>query len=212
MLWWQVAAPELLSLLKESGALLEGHFLLTSGRHSDRYVEKFRLLEQPAALDTVAAAAVESVHPDEIDVVLGAAVGGILLAGAVARLLGRRIMFTERVDGVMTLRRGFALAPGERVLIVDDIVTTGGSVKELLEVARQAGAAVHSVVCLVDRSAGDIDFAAPKRALLRLPMTSWAPEDCPLCKTEIPLTEQGRSGKEAPAEQGGESGTISGTG
>ena len=200
MIWWQVAAPELLDLLKESGALLEGHFLLTSGRHSDRYVEKFRLLEQPAALDRVAAAAVESVPSDEIDVVLGAAVGGILLAGAVARLLGRRIMFTERVDGVMTLRRGFTLAPGERVLIVDDIVTTGGSVKELLEVARRAGAVVHSVVCLVDRSAGDIDFAVTKRALLRLPMTSWAPENCPLCQAGVPLSERGRSGRETPVE------------
>ena len=194
-------APDLLDLLKESGALLEGHFLLTSGRHSDRYVEKFRLLEQPAALDRVAAAAVAGVPPDEIDVVLGAAVVGILLAGAVARLLGRRTMFTERVDGVMTLRRGFALAPGERVLIVDDIVTTGGSIKELLDVVDRAGAAVHSVVCIVDRSAGDIDIAATKRALVRLPMTSWSPENCPLCKAGVPLTERGRSGRGAPADK-----------
>ncbi len=188
-------AFDLLSLLQESGALLEGHFLLTSGRHSDRYIEKFRLLEQPDALDAAARAMVEGIKPDEVDVVLGAAVGGILLAGAVARVLGRRTMFTERVDGVMDLRRGFALSPGDRVLVVEDIVTTGGSVSELLDAVREAGARVQSVVCLVDRSEQGIDFGAPGRVLLRLPIADWEPEDCPLCRRGTPLIKPGRSGK-----------------
>ncbi len=186
---------DLLSLLHERGALLEGHFLLTSGRHSDRYIEKFRLLEWPDSLDIAARAMAEGISPDEVDVVLGAAVGGILLAGAVARILGRRTMFTERVDGVMTLRRGFALSPGERVLVVEDIVTTGGSVFELLGVVRAAGARVQSVVCLVDRSEPGVDFGAPGRTLLRLPIATWEPEDCPLCRQNVPLVKPGRSGK-----------------
>lgn len=193
---------DLLSLLQRSGALLEGHFLLTSGLHSDRYIEKFRLLERPDALDIVAKAMVKDIHPEEVDVVLGAAVGGILLAGAVARVLGRRIpegsirtMFTERVDGIMTLRRGFTLSPGERVLIVEDIVTTGGSVFELLDVVRKAGANVQGLVCLVDRSEAGIDFNTPGGVLLRLPIATWEPGECPLCKKGVPLVKPGRSGK-----------------
>jgi len=188
---------DLLNLLQDSGALLEGHFLLTSGLHSDRYIEKFRLLEQPDALDAVAGAMTEGIKSDEVDVVLGAAVGGILLAGAVARVLGRRTMFTERVDGVMTLRRGFALSPGERVLVVEDIVTTGGSVFELLDLVHKAEARVQNVVCLVDRSEQGIDFGLPGRVLLRLPIATWEPEDCPLCKQGLPLVKPGRSGKRA---------------
>ena len=186
---------DLPALLRSSGALLEGHFLLTSGRHSDRYIEKFRLLEQPAMLDAVAAALAEGISPHDVDVILGAAVGGILLAGAVARQLGRRIIFTERVDGAMTLRRGFQLAPGERVLIVDDIVSTGGSLGELLAVVRAAGATVHSVACMVDRTNDGMDVEVPKRVLLRLPLGSWAPGECPLCRNGIPLDRPGRRGK-----------------
>ncbi|MFB0515556.1 MAG: orotate phosphoribosyltransferase [Candidatus Neomarinimicrobiota bacterium] len=193
---------DLLDLLQKSGALLEGHFLLTSGLHSDRYIEKFRLLERPDSLDAAAEAMAADIRPDDVDVVLGAAVGGILLAGAVARVLGRRIpegsirtMFTERVDGVMTLRRGFALEPDDRVVVVEDIVTTGGSVLELLEVVRRSGARVHRVVCLVDRSREGVDFGAPAKVLLRLPIATWEPGDCPLCKQGIPFIKPGRSGK-----------------
>lgn len=197
-MWCSPMDFDLLSLLQKSGALLEGHFLLSSGRHSDRYIEKFRLLERPEALDTVAKAMVEGIRREDVDVVLGAAVGGILLAGAVARVLDRRTIFTERVDGVMTLRRGFALSPGERVLVVEDIVTTGGSVFELLDMVRQAGAAIQAVVCLVDRSEEGIDFGTPGKVLLRLPIASWQPEDCPLCRKGVPLIKPGRSGKGQP--------------
>ncbi len=188
-------APDLKQLLTDSGALLEGHFLLTSGRHSDRYIEKFRLLERPTALDAVAQAMAEGIDPAEVDVVLGAAVGGILIAGAVARVLDRRTMFTERVDGRMTLRRGFELHPDDRVLVVEDIVTTGGSVQELLEVARQVGARVTQVACLVDRSTGGLELTPPTKVLLRLPIASWAPRECPQCLKGLPLAQPGRTGK-----------------
>ncbi|MCH8327553.1 MAG: orotate phosphoribosyltransferase, partial [Candidatus Marinimicrobia bacterium] len=135
-------------VLEETGAMLRGHFLLTSGRHSDRYIEKFRLLEQPQALDDAARAMIGTITPQQVDVVLGAATGGILLAGAVSRQLGRRTMFTERVEGEMTLRRGFALQPGEKVLIVEDIVSTGGSIAELIDIVQQAQAEVVLAVCL----------------------------------------------------------------
>ncbi len=188
-------APDLKQLLTDSGALLEGHFLLTSGRHSDRYIEKFRLLERPTALDAVAQAMAEGIDPAEVDVVLGAAVGGILIAGAVARVLDRRTMFTERVDGRMTLRRGFELHPDDRVLVVEDIVSTGGSVQELLEVVRQAGARVMRVACLVDRSASGLKLTPPTKTLLRLPIASWAPRECPQCLKGLPLAQPGRTGK-----------------
>ncbi len=187
--------PDLMQLLTDSGALLEGHFLLTSGRHSDRYIEKFRLLEHPAALDAVAGAMAEGIDPAEVDVVLGAAVGGILIAGAVARMLDRRIMFTERVDGRMTLRRGFELHPADRVLVVEDIVSTGGSVRELLALVQAAGAQVQQVACLVDRSADGLKLTPPAKTLLRLPIASWTPRECPQCLEGLPLAQPGRTGK-----------------
>ncbi|MFC1481138.1 orotate phosphoribosyltransferase [Candidatus Neomarinimicrobiota bacterium] len=186
---------DLKQLLADCGALLEGHFQLTSGRHSDRYVEKFRLIEQPRYLDEAAQAMVAGIDPDSVDIVLGAAVGGILIAGAVARHLDRRTMFTERVDGVMTLRRGFELGPQDRVLIVEDIVSTGGSVVELINVAQAAGATIVQVSCLVDRTLDGIKFDVPSKALLRMPIASWEPEECPLCKEGIPIQNRGRSGK-----------------
>ncbi|UCH11705.1 MAG: orotate phosphoribosyltransferase [Fidelibacterota bacterium] len=187
---------DLLNTLQQSGALLEGHFQLTSGKHSGRYIEKFRLLEQPRALDEVAQAMVNDPLVKDIDVVLGAAVGGILLAGAVARILNCHTMFTERVDGAMTLRRGFALQPGDRVLVVEDIVTTGGSVFELLDVVRDSGAILVAVKCLVDRNEPPgIDFGAPGKALLNLPIPAWDPDECPLCEEGLPLIKPGRTGK-----------------
>ncbi len=186
---------DLEQMLMDSGALLEGHFLLTSGRHSDRYIEKFRLLERPAALDEAARAMAAGIDPDNVDVVLGAAIGGILIAGSVARILDRRTMFTERVDGKMTLRRGFELHPADRVVVVEDIVSTGGSLLELLEVVTAAGATIERVACLVDRTIDGLNLDAPTVVLHRMPIASWVPDDCPLCAQNIPLKKPGRSGK-----------------
>ena len=186
---------ELLTLLQNTSAMLEGHFLLTSGRHSDVYIEKFRILEDPNALDEVCRAMAEIVMDENVELVLGAAIGGILIAGGVGRHLSVRHIFSERVKGKMELRRGFSITKGQRVVIVEDIITTGGSVVELIQLAKEQGAEIVQVVNLVHRSAGEVDFGVPSTALLTIPSESWEPIDCPLCKQGVPITERGRTGK-----------------
>ena len=190
---------ELLTLLKETGAILEGHFLLTSGRHSDVYIEKFRILENPRALDEVCREMAEIVKDQNIALVLGAAIGGILISGGVGRHLGVKHIFCERVNGRMKLRRGFSIAKGQRIVIVEDIITTGGSVAELIELVEQQGAEIIHVVNLVDRSSVDVDFGVPFTALLTLPSESWEPANCLLCKQGIAITQRGRTGKKMEA-------------
>ena len=189
-------SSKLLTLLKETGAILEGHFLLTSGRHSDVYIEKFRILENPHALDDVCREMAEIVKDQNIELVLGAAIGGILISGGVGRHLGVKHIFCERVNGRMKLRRGFSIAKGQRIVIVEDIITTGGSVVELIELVEEQGAEIIHVVNLVDRSTVDVDFGVPSTALLSIPSESWEPENCVLCKQGIAITQRGRTGKE----------------
>ena len=186
---------KLLSLLKNTGALLKGHFLLTSGRHSNVYIEKFRVLENPDSLDQICRSMAEVVEDNNVDLVLGAAVGGILISGGVGRHLGKKHIFAERKDGNMELRRGFFISKGERIVIVEDIITTGGSVFELIDLAKEFSAEILHVVNLVDRSPKGIDFGFPSTALLQLPSESYDPDECPLCKKGLPLTERGRTGK-----------------
>ena len=188
-------SSELLTLLQNTGAMLEGHFLLTSGRHSNVYIEKFRILEDPNALDKVCRAMAEIVMDENVELVLGAAIGGILIAGGVGRHLSVRHIFSERVKGKMELRRGFSITKGQKVVIVEDIITTGGSVVELIQLAKEQGAEIVQVVNLVHRSAGEVDFGVPSTALLTIPSESWEPKDCPLCKQGVPVTERGRTGK-----------------
>jgi len=190
---------ELLTLLKETGAILEGHFLLTSGRHSDMYIEKFRILENPRALDEVCREMAEIVKDQNIALVLGAAIGGILISGGVGRHLGVKHIFCERVNGRMKLRRGFYIAKGQRIVVVEDIITTGGSVAELIELVEEQGAKIIHVVNLVDRSSVDVDFGVPFTALLTLPSESWEPANCLLCKQGIAITQRGRTGKKMEA-------------
>ena len=186
---------ELLNLLKETGAIMDGHFLLTSGRHSNVYIEKFRVLENPAALNEVCREMAEIVQGKNVDIVLGAAVGGILISGGVGRHLEKKHIFAERINGKMELRRGFSIKSGERIVIVEDIITTGGSVFELIDLAEELSAEIVHVVNLVDRSQDGIDFGYPSTALLNLPSKSYKSDDCPLCKQGLPLTERGRTGK-----------------
>ena len=185
----------LLKLLQETGAMLEGHFLLTSGRHSNVYIEKFRILENPDSLDKVCRSMAEVINKDDIDLVLGAAIGGILISSGVGRRLKKKHIFAERIDEKMELRRGFSISKGERIMIVEDIITTGGSVFELIDLAEGLSAEIIHVVNLVDRSQEGIDFVYPSTALLNLPSDSHEPDDCPLCKQGLPLTERGRTGK-----------------
>ena len=190
-----MTGTELQILLEDSGAILNGHFLLTSGRHSNRYIEKFRVLEKPDALDKVCEEMATPYQDKNVQMILGAAIGGILIAGGVGRHLGVKHIFSERVNGKMELRRGFDLPEGIRVLIVEDIITTGGSVFELVELAQKCKAEIVGVINLVERSATPIEFGVPSTPLLNLPSESWEEEDCPLCRDNIPFTQRGRTGK-----------------
>ena len=187
---------ELLNLLKETGGIIDGHFLLTSGRHSNVYFEKFRVLENPVALDEVCKEMAEIVTNQNIELVLGAAIGGILIAGGVGRHLGVKHIFCERVNEKMELRRGFCITKGQRIVIVEDIITTGGSVMELIELAERQDAEIMHVVNLVDRSSGGVGFGVPSTALLTIPSESWEPKSCVLCKQGMAITQRGRTGKE----------------
>ena len=186
---------ELLNLLKETGAIMDGHLLLTSGRHSNVYIEKFRVLENPAALNEVCREMAEIVKNQNIKLVLGAAVGGILISGGVGRQLGKKHIFAERIDGKMELRRGFSIKSRERIVIVEDIITTGGSVIELIHLAEEQSAEIVHIVNLVDRSPKGIDFVYPSTALLHLPSDSFKPDDCPSCKQGLTIIKRGRTGK-----------------
>lgn len=187
---------EVRALLVKTGAIMDGHFLLTSGLHSPHYVEKFNVLQHPAYTAQLCAAMAEKFKNANIETVVGPVTGGILLAHETGKSLGTRAIFTERVDGKMTFRRGFSLREGERVLIVEDIVTTGGSIKEVIEVVKETGAVPVAVSMLVDRSGGKANFGdVPATALLTMEVETYAPENCPLCAQGIPMTKRGRTGK-----------------
>ena len=187
---------EVRALLVKTGAIMDGHFLLTSGLHSPHYVEKFNVLQHPAYTAQLCAAMAEKFKDAQIETVVGPVTGGILLAHETGKSLGTRAIFTERVDGKMTFRRGFSLREGERVLIVEDIVTTGGSIKEVIEVVKAAGAVPVAVSMLVDRSGGKANFGdVPSTPPLTMEVETYTPENCPLCAKGIPMTKRGRTGK-----------------
>lgn len=187
---------EVKQMFMDTKAIMEGHFLLTSGLHSPLYVEKFNVLQHPAHTEKLCRALAEKFADEAIDTVVGPMTGGILLAHEVGKALGTRAIFTERENGRMTFRRGFTLAPGERVLIVEDIVTTGGSVREVLDAVRAFDALPVGVGMLVDRSGGTVNFGEVlHKALLHLDVQTFAPDDCPLCQDGQPMTKRGRTGK-----------------
>ncbi len=175
------------ALFERYGALLEGHFALTSGRHSDRYVQKARILERPEITGLVA----EEIASwyERIDAVVAPAVGAIVLGFAVAERAQARSIFAEREAGELRLRRGFRIEPGERALVVEDVITTGGSARATYELAGRSGADVLGVAALVDRSTVALGF--PLRALLRVEAVSWDPADCPLCAAGVAIDEPG---------------------
>jgi len=177
--------PDLLALFKERGAVLDGHFLLSSGLHSPRYVQCARVLMDPALatrLGADLARGLESVlEGSRPDAIVAPALGGVLVAHEVARAFGCRGLFTERHDGVMTLRRGFSLEPDERVVVVEDAITTGKSTREVIDAVHVRGGGVIAVGSLVDRSVGDVDFGVPRRSLLRIEVPTWDASACPLC-------------------------------
>lgn len=176
---------QVLEIFRQSGALLEGHFRLTSGLHSNRYLQCALVLQHPGHAAALGSALAARMRPlaDAPDLVIAPALGGILVAHEVARSLGVRGLFAERQEGVLTLRRGFRIEPGERCYVVEDVVTTGGSTRETMEVARKAGALVIAAGSLIDRSGGRTDLGVPRVALAVLDVPTYSSEECPLCKT-----------------------------
>jgi orotate phosphoribosyltransferase len=187
-------ANDILAVMRASGALKEGHFLLSSGRHSDRYVEKFDLLRQPEATSQVCTLIADRFRDRGVDVVAGPTTGGVILAFEVARQLGVAAAYAERASGSGTareFRRGTRFAQGARILVVDDILTTGGSVRETLRALNRQPVEVVGVAVLVDRSSEGIDLGVPLHSLATMDIATWEPETCPLCARGIPLTRPG---------------------
>src|SRR3989441_3521676 len=181
------------AIFRGSGALREGHFVLASGRHSALYLEKFEVLQRPGKTERLSAAIAEWARPRAIQTVAGPTTGGIILAHEVARQLGARAVYAERREDMAgrELRRGFTLDRGERVLVVDDIMTTGGSVQETIEAVRSAGGRIVGAAVLVDRSGGAASLDVPLQALWTLNIPSYAPSECPLCAKGLPATHPG---------------------
>lgn len=182
---------EYLDIFRKSEALLEGHFLLTSGKHSAQYMQCAQVLQYPDRAAILAEGLASQFKDMGVQTVIGPATGGILVAHEVARALGVRSLFTERENGIMRLRRGFKLTPGERVLVVEDVITTGGSVREVLAVVKEFGATALGVGVLVDRTGGQVDFELPQCSIIQLNIQAFEAEECPLCAQGIPAIKPG---------------------
>ncbi len=187
----KLSTEEIKKIFIDSGALLEGHFRLTSGRHSDRYIQCARVLMEPNYTAALCGHLAEAFKEEAVDLVVGPAMGGIVISYEMARQLGVPSLFTERVDGKMTLRRNFTIEPGQKVLVVEDVVTTGGSVKEVIDIVRENGGVVVGVALLVDRSNGKVDLGARVEACLSMDVKSYEADECPLCKAGLPIIKPG---------------------
>ncbi|MDQ6962875.1 MAG: orotate phosphoribosyltransferase [Mariprofundaceae bacterium] len=187
---------QILSLYEQANALLNGHFVLSSGRHSARYLQSAKVLMYPDLAAKLAAELVSLVQTEEIDVVVAPALGGLIIGHEVARALNKPFIFTERKEGIMSLRRGFSFEGNERVLIVEDVITTGGSVRECIEVVRQHGGNPFKVMALVDRAPDQENrFDMPHQTLIDLNVESHDPKTCPMCQNgELPAIKPGSRG------------------
>jgi orotate phosphoribosyltransferase len=184
-------AADVINRFRRAGALLEGHFRLTSGLHSPGYLQCALVLQHPRDAEALGAALAALVLGGAAQAVLSPALGGIVIGQEVGRALGVRALFAERQDGVLTLRRGFTLAPGETVVVVEDVVTTGGSTRETIEVARASGAEVLAALAIIDRSGGGQRLDVPFHALAQVSLPTYAPETCPLCQAGQPVVKPG---------------------
>ncbi len=180
---------QVVELLERTGAIVAGHFVLSSGLHSDRFIQKFRIFENPPAAEILCGALAGRIEADKPQAVVSAAVGGIIPGYIVARALGVRDLFVEKEDGVPVLRRGFVLRPAERVVVVEDVITTGKSVTEVIRLVNSHNAQVIRVAAIVKR--GPVDLPAPLTALLDWPLESWPSQACPLCQKGIALADPG---------------------
>ena len=187
-----LSKERVMELFKEAGVLQEGHFLLTSGRHSSKYLQCARIFRSTRYSEEICRSLAEQFGSDEIGLVIGPAMGAVQMAYEVSRHLGCENFFTERENGKMTLRRGFRIEPGTRVLVVEDVVTTGGSVREVMDIVKSQGGVVAGVGSVVDRTGGKIDFGVPFKAVISMEVESWEAGDCPLCREgNIPAVKPG---------------------
>lgn len=184
-------AEEVVERFRQTGALLEGHFVLTSGLHSTHYLQCALVLQHPPEAEAFGRAIAAHFAGQAIRTVVAPAIGGIVIGWEVARALGARSVWTEREDGRMTLRRGFTVKPGERVLVAEDVVTTGGSTRETCDALRAAGALVVAAASIIDRSGGRADVGVPRVALATLDVPAVAPNDCALCAQGVPAVKPG---------------------
>jgi len=182
---------DVLDLFRRSGALLEGHFRLTSGLHSPGYLQCALVLAQPQSAEALGRALADRVRGARATVVLSPAIGGIVIGHEVARALGVRALFAERQDGSLMLRRGFTLSDSDRVLVVEDVLTTGGSTRETMDVAKAAGTQVVGAASIVNRSGGTVKFDVPLESLLEYSLPTYEPEKCPLCAKGLPVVKPG---------------------
>jgi len=181
----------LLDLFRKSGALLDGHFRLTSGLHSSGYLQCALVLEHPTHAEALGRAIADGVRELRPTVVLSPALGGIIIGHEVARALGVRAIFAERQDGALTLRRGFIIAESDRILVVEDVLTTGGSTKETMQIGRAAGGQVVGAAAIVDRAPIPPRFDVPFSALVQMAIPTYEPDQCPLCAQGLPVVKPG---------------------
>lgn len=178
-------------ILKNAGVLLEGHFLLTSGRHSGQYMQCANILKYPAYAEEIAKHLAESFKDDQVDIVIGPAMGGIIIAYELARQIGCENLFAERENGKMVLRRGFTIPKGARVVVAEDVVTTGGSVREVIDIVKEQGGELVGVAVLVDRSNGNVDFGTKLVPAYQAEVVSYEEDRCPICNSGLPLVKPG---------------------
>jgi orotate phosphoribosyltransferase len=188
-----INTEEVMRKFEEAGAIQKGHFKLTSGVHSDIYIQCAQVMQYPEFMNNLCSELGKKFRGDDVDVIVGPAVGAIIMAHVMARVLGPwvRAIFTERENGKMTLRRSFKIKKGEKVLVVEDVTTTGSSVKEVIDIVKERQGKVVGVGALIDRSGGKIDFGVKTQSLLTLDIKTYLPEVCPLCKKGIPAVKPG---------------------
>lgn len=182
---------EILEAFEKSNALLRGHFLLTSGRHSDVYFQCAKVLQYPKYIEMLCSLIADHFKSIEIDTVIAPAMGGLVVGQEVARQLNKRFIFAEREDKKLTLRRGFTIDKNEKLLICEDVVTTGGSVFEVIDIVKSNNAKVAGIGFIVDRSNGKVNFGYPQFSTFKMEVVSYLPEDCPFCKENVPVVKPG---------------------
>ena len=188
-----IKTEEVMKKFEQAGAIQKGHFKLTSGVHSDTYIQCAQVMQHPEFMHNLCSELGKKFRGDDIDVIVGPAIGGIIMAHVMARVLGPwvRAIFTERENGKMTLRRSFEIIQGEKVLVVEDVTTTGSSVREVMDIVKSREGKVVGVGVLIDRSGGKVDFRIKTEKLLTVDIKTYLPEECPLCKKGIPVVKPG---------------------